>query len=177
MYNVRAPNTHCFQRNRISTVSPSLLTPLRWYWFLVTQCEKEEEVLGRERHGRVRVFFFFLVVFVCLSAFCLLHDADTAVELTLGVVVVDVGVAAAHVGGGHGGQAAGVVGAPVLEQYVRALLAPGSPSVGERCLAAGVSAFHIHAVLWKEMEGRQIRFKDLKAEMYVRFTYETNSKT
>lgn len=37
------------------------------------------------------------------AAFWLLHDADTAVELTLGVVVVDVGVAAAHVGRGHGG--------------------------------------------------------------------------
>ena len=47
----------------------------------------------------------------------LLHDADAAVELTLGVVVVDVGVgvAAAHVGRWHGCQAARVVGATVLE--------------------------------------------------------------
>lgn len=30
----------------------------------------------------------------------LLHDANTAVELTLRVIVVDVGVSAAHVGGG-----------------------------------------------------------------------------
>lgn len=31
----------------------------------------------------------------------LLHDADAAVQLTLSVVVVDVGVAATHVGRGH----------------------------------------------------------------------------
>lgn len=58
-------------------------------------------------------------LFVCLSAVApgLLHDADAAVELTLGVVVVDVGigVAAAHVGRGHGRQAACVVGATVLK--------------------------------------------------------------
>lgn len=56
---------------------------------------------------------------MCLSAAALrlLHDADTAVELTLGVVVVDVGigVAAAHVGRGHGCQVARVVGATVLK--------------------------------------------------------------
>lgn len=46
--------------------------------------------------------------------FWLLHDADAAVELTLSIVVVDVGVAAAHVGCGHGGRAAGIVGASVL---------------------------------------------------------------
>ncbi len=47
----------------------------------------------------------------------ILHDADAAVELTLGVVVVDVGigVAAAHVGRGHGCQAASVVGATMLK--------------------------------------------------------------
>lgn len=60
-------------------------------------------------------------VFVCLfaNAIWLLHDADTAVELTLGVVVVDVGigigVAAAHVGRGHGRQAACIIGATVLK--------------------------------------------------------------
>lgn len=56
---------------------------------------------------------------MCLSAAALwlLHDADTAVELTLGIVVVDVGigVAAAHVGRGHGRQAACIVGATVLK--------------------------------------------------------------
>ncbi len=51
------------------------------------------------------------------AALWLLHDADTAVELALGVVVVDVriGVAAAHVGRGHGRQAACIVGATVLK--------------------------------------------------------------
>lgn len=44
-----------------------------------------------------------------------LHDADAAVEITLGVVVVDVGVAEADVGRGHRGQAAGVVGAAMLK--------------------------------------------------------------
>lgn len=57
-------------------------------------------------------------VLFCLSAaaFWLLHDADTAVELTLGVVVyVGVGVAAAHVGRGHGGRAARIIRATVLK--------------------------------------------------------------
>lgn len=62
---------------------------------------------------------FRVCLFVCLftAAIWLLHDADTAVELTLGVVVVDVGigVAAAHVGCGHGGQGACIVGATVLK--------------------------------------------------------------
>lgn len=50
------------------------------------------------------------------AAFGLLHDADTAVELTLGVVVyVGVGVAAAHVGRGHGGRAARIIRATVLK--------------------------------------------------------------
>lgn len=58
-----------------------------------------------------------LFVFLSAAAFWLLHDADAAVELTLGVVVVDVGigVAAAHVGCGHGCQAACVVGATMLK--------------------------------------------------------------
>lgn len=56
---------------------------------------------------------------ICLFAAApwLLHNADTAVELTLGVVVVDVGigVAAAHVGCGHRGQRACIVGATMLK--------------------------------------------------------------
>lgn len=56
---------------------------------------------------------------MCLPAPALrsLHDADTTVELTLGIVVVDVriGVAAAHVGRGHGRQAARIIGATVLK--------------------------------------------------------------
>lgn len=65
-----------------------------------------------EETGWVRGLVFFLRLLSWL-----LHDADTAVELTLGVVVVDVGigVAAAHVGRGHGCQAARIVGATVLK--------------------------------------------------------------
>lgn len=48
MYNVRTPDAHFFRRSGISTMSPSLLISLRWYWFWVTQCETEEEVLGRD---------------------------------------------------------------------------------------------------------------------------------
>lgn len=135
MYNVRTPNGHLFQR---SGISPSLLLSLHWYWFWFTQCETEEEVLGRDT-GWVWGFCVF-------AAFRLLHDADAAVELTLGVVVVDVGVAAAHVGRGHRGQAAAVVGTAVLDQYICALLTPSSPSVGQRRLTASVATFHIHAV-------------------------------
>lgn len=78
-----------------------------------------------------------------------LHDADAAVELALGVVVVDVGVgvAAAHVGRCHGRQAAGVVGAAVLEQDVGALLAAGPPRVGERGLTPSLPTRHVHSVL------------------------------
>lgn len=54
-------------------------------------------------------------VLVCGCSPWLLHDADAAVQLALGVVVVDVGVAAAHVGRGHRRQAARVVGAAVLK--------------------------------------------------------------
>lgn len=44
-----------------------------------------------------------LLVGLSAAAHWLLHDANAAVELTLGVVVVDIGigVAAAHVGRGH----------------------------------------------------------------------------
>lgn len=51
---------------------------------------------------------------VCAANLRRLHDADAAVELALGVVV-DVGVTAAHVGCGHGGQAACIIGATVLK--------------------------------------------------------------
>ena len=78
-----------------------------------------------------------------------LHDADAAVELALGIVV-DVGVPAAHVGRGVIGLAAGVVGAAVLEQDVRALLASCPPGVGQRRLAASVPALDLHAVLRRE---------------------------
>lgn len=98
-----------------------------------------------------------MVFFKCLlaAALPLLHDADTAVELTLGVVVVDVrvGVAAAHVGRGHRGEGARIVGATVLKEDVCALLAASSPSVGQRCLAASVATLHIHTVLWEETKG------------------------
>lgn len=88
------------------------------------------------------------------AALRLLHDADTAVELALGVVVdVGIGVAAAHVGGGHGVQAAGVVGATVLNQDVNTLLAPGSPRVRQGRLAACVPALHIHTILQKMTMG------------------------
>lgn len=48
-------------------------------------------------------------------AIWLLHDADAAVQITLGIVVVDVGVTEADVGRGHRGQAAGVGGAAMLK--------------------------------------------------------------
>lgn len=78
-----------------------------------------------------------------------LHDADAAIELALGVVVVDVGVgvAAAHVGRGHRRQAADVVGAAVLQQDVGALLAAGTAGVGQRRLTTGIPTLHVHAVL------------------------------
>lgn len=88
-----------------------------------------------------------------MAALWLLHDADTTVELTLGVVVdvrvgvgVGVGVSTAHVGRRHRGQGARIVGATVLKQDVCALLAASSPSVGQRGLATGIPALHIHAV-------------------------------
>ena len=84
-------------------------------------------------------------------ALWLLHDADAAVELTLGIVVVDVGIAATHVGGRHRGQAARIVRATVLKQYVGALLASGSSCVGQRCLAASISTFYINTILWERM--------------------------
>lgn len=108
MYNVRTPNAHIFRRSGIST-SPSLLRSLHWYWIWLHSVKQRK---CWEETGWVRGS-------VCLSAAALwlLHDADTAVELTLGVVVVDVGigVAAAHVGRGHGRQAARIVGATVLK--------------------------------------------------------------
>lgn len=81
------------------------------------------------------------------------HDADAAVQLALGVVVVDVGigVAEARVGRGRRSSAARVVGAAVLEQDVRALLAARSPSVGQRRLATGVPTLHVHPVLWEKI--------------------------
>lgn len=84
------------------------------------------------------------------AALRLLHDADGAVQLALGIVVVDVGIGAAR-----------VVGAAVLEQDVRALLAARSPSVGQRRLATGVSALHVHPVLLK----RYVRLKSTYASI------------
>lgn len=79
-----------------------------------------------------------------------LHDADAAVELTLGVVIdVGVGVAVADVGRRRRG-AAGVIGAAVLEQDVGALLTAGSSGVRKRRLAARVATLHVHAVLCDE---------------------------
>lgn len=85
------------------------------------------------------------------AALRFLHDADAAVQLALGIVVVDVGIGVAEASVGRRGQrgAARVVGAAVLEQDVRALLAARSPSVGQRRLATGVPALHIHPVLWR----------------------------
>jgi len=96
----------------------------------------------------------------------LLHDADAAVELALGVVVVDVGVAAAHVGRGHGRQAARVVGATVLKQDVGALLAAGSPGVGQRGLATSVTTLHVHAVLQEKTAGMKGR-SDRRLFLYI----------
>lgn len=150
-------NTHFCQRSGISTVGPSLAIPIHSYCFWVTQCETEEEVLGGDT-GWVSGSS-------SAADFWLLHDADAAVELALGVVVVDVGVAAAHVGRGHGGQAAAVVGAAVLEKDVRALLASSSSSVGQRRLAAGISTFHVHAVLRERMdEGKISHFRQKHEE-------------
>lgn len=106
MYNVRTPSGHFFQR---SGISPSLLISLS----IGTDSGLHSVKQRRKYWEETQVGFG---GFVCLSAAALrlLHDADTAVELTLGVVVVDVGVAAAHVGRGHRGQAAAVVGTTVL---------------------------------------------------------------
>lgn len=78
---------------------------------------------------------------------CLLHDADAAVQLALSVVVVDVRVAATHVGRGHRRQAAPIVGTAVLEQDVHALLAACPPGVGQCRLTASIPALHVDAVL------------------------------
>lgn len=88
------------------------------------------------------------------AALRLLYDADAAVQLALGVVVVDVGigVAEARVGRRRQCGAARVVGTAVLEQDVRALLAARSPSVGQRRLATGIPALHVHPVLWKRYD-------------------------
>lgn len=77
---------------------------------------------------------------------CLLHDADAAVQLALSVVVVDVRVAATHVGCGHRRQAPCVVGTAVLKQDVRALLAACPPGVAQCRLTTSVPALHIYAV-------------------------------
>lgn len=88
-------------------------------------------------------------------AFWRLHDADAAVQLTLGVVVVDVGVAAAHVGR----QVAGVVGTAVLKEDVGALLASGAAGVRQRRLTTSIPALHVHAVLSrKEGESKSFIF-------------------
>lgn len=95
------------------------------------------------------------------AALRLLHDTDAAVQLALGVVVVDVGIGIAEARVGHRCQcgAARVVGAAMLEQDIRALLAARSPSVGQRRLATGIPAFHVHPVLWKRYKIREdVRF-------------------
>lgn len=83
-----------------------------------------------------------------------LHDADAAVQLALGVVVVDVGIGVAEAGVARGRRrgAAGVVGAAVLEQDVRAFLAARPPGVRQRRLATGVPTLHVHPVLWNTCE-------------------------
>ena len=88
---------------------------------------------GEEGHSIWNTVCVCVCVCVSVSDTCplllrALHDADAAVELALGIVV-DVGVPAAHVGRGVIGLAAGVVGAAVLEQDVRALLASCPPGV------------------------------------------------
>lgn len=85
----------------------------------------------------------------------LLHDADAAVELTLGIVVVDVGVAAAHVGRGHRGEAGGIAGTAVLKQNVGTLLASSASGVRQRRLATSISAFYVHTVLLQR-KGKRI---------------------
>lgn len=89
-----------------------------------------------------------------VAALRFLHDADAAVQLALGVVVVDVGVGVAEACVGRRRQcgAARVIGAAVLEQDVCALLAARSPSVGQRRLATGIPALHVHSVLWKRYD-------------------------
>lgn len=89
-----------------------------------------------------------------MAALRLLHDADAAVQLALGVVVVDVGigVAEARVGRRRQCGATRVVGAAVLEQDVRALLAASSPSVGQRRVTMGIPALHVHPVLWNRCD-------------------------
>lgn len=98
-----------------------------------------------------------------------LHDADAAVQLALGIVVVDVGIGVADARVGRRGQrgAAGVVGAAVLEQDVRALLAARSPSAGQRRLATGIPALHVHPVLWK----RYVVSKTQKMLHFSHFIY------
>lgn len=86
-----------FQRSGISTKCPSLLI------FPVNGYTAGQRRYRRQTGGWVRVYKW------------LLHDANAAIELALRVVIVDVRVAAAHVGGGHRGQGAVVVGAAVLK--------------------------------------------------------------
>lgn len=97
-----------------------------------------------------------------------LHDTDTAVEFTEGVVIVDVRVrvnirvSAAHVGCGQA--ADGVIGAAVLEQDVRTLLASCPPGAGQRRLAARVPTFHVYSVLREQMRGVRRRRSGLDRE-------------
>jgi len=60
-------------------------------------------------------------------------------------VVVGVGVAAGQAGGQRGDGT--VAGAPVLHQDVDALLAAGSPGVGQRGQPPSVPALHVHPIL------------------------------
>lgn len=98
-----------------------------------------------------------------------LHYTDTAVELTEGIVVVDVrvgvniGVSAAHVGGGEAA-ADRVIGAAMLEQDVRTLLASCPPGAGQRRLAARVPTFHVYSVLREQMRGVRRRRSGLDRE-------------
>lgn len=116
---------------------PSRNPPPPWY-----RCGVTVWSAGRDRQEEEVPGF--------LASRRLLHDADAAVQLALRVVVVDVGVAATHVGRGHGRQAAALVGTAVLEQDVHTLLAARPPGVGQRRLTASITALHVHAVLERE---------------------------
>lgn len=78
-----------------------------------------------------------------------LHDTDTAIELALCVVVVDVGVVS---GGGRCGQASAVRGAAMLDEDINAFLTSCSPGIGQGGLAPGVPTLHIHAILNRGQE-------------------------
>lgn len=69
-------------------------------------------------------------------------------------IVVGIGVAAGQAGGQRGDGT--VAGASVLQQDVDALLAAGSPGVGQRGQAPSVPALHIHPVLCRRESSQSV---------------------